>query len=73
MWVYPRVMAGKPAQRQGPEPAESPGAQVPQGERPAAGSPAGSSHERFGPLELTRMTKPDGRSLIVYARVEGRS
>ena len=66
-------MAGKPAQRRGSQAARSPGAQVPQDERPAAGSPAESSHERFGPLELTRMTKPDGRSLIVYARVEGRS
>jgi hypothetical protein len=26
--------------------------------------------ERFGPLELTRLRKDDGRSLIVYKRVE---
>lgn len=26
--------------------------------------------ERFGPLALRRMTKPDGRSLIVYERAD---
>jgi hypothetical protein len=66
-------MAGKPAQRRGSQPAASLGAQAPEDESSAAGSSADAAHERFGPLELTRMSKPDGRALIVYARVEGRS
>jgi hypothetical protein len=33
--------------------------------RDATGAP-----ERFGPLELERLIKDDGRALIVYARAE---
>ncbi len=32
--------------------------------------PQEDREERFGPLELTRLRKADGRSLIVYKRVE---
>jgi hypothetical protein len=73
VWVYPRVMAGKPAHRRGSQPAASPGSQPAEDERSAATTAAASSHERFGPLEFTRMVKPDGRALIVYARVEAPS
>lgn len=65
-------MAGKPAQRRGLEPAASPGVEPSEDERSAAGSAAASSSERFGPLALTHMVKPDGRALIVYARVDAR-
>jgi hypothetical protein len=39
---------------------------------PAAAQPEPQEHreERFGPLEVTRLRKADGRSLIVYERVE---
>ena len=72
-------MAGKPAQGGDLRASASPGAEPSEGERSAAGSAAApssasaSSKERFGPLELTRMVKPDGRALIVYARVEAPS
>jgi len=32
--------------------------------------PGRSPEEHFGPLALRRMTKPDGRSLIAYRRVD---
>jgi hypothetical protein len=66
-------MAGKQAQRRGSEPAASPGVEPSEDERAATGSAAASSNERFGPLALTRMVKPDGRALIVYVRVEAPS
>ncbi len=37
-------------------------------ERPPGSEPrAGEEHERFGPLELTRIHKDDGRELIFFA------
>jgi hypothetical protein len=39
----------------------------PRGER---GQPSSTPVERFGPLTVTRLRKDDGRSLIVYRRVE---
>ena len=66
-------MAGKPAQRRGSQAADEPAGEPSQEERAATGSPAASPPERFGPLALTRMVKPDGRALIVYARVEAPS
>lgn len=32
--------------------------------------PATAPAERFGPLEVRRLRKEDGRRLIVYARIE---
>jgi hypothetical protein len=32
--------------------------------------PDGASSERYGPLELRRLVKDDGRALIVYSRAE---
>jgi len=34
---------------------------------PEQPAPATDTRERFGPLALQRMTKEDGRALIVYA------
>jgi hypothetical protein len=66
-------MAGKPAQRSGSTPAEAQGASPPQAAQAASDSAAASVQERFGPLALTRLVKPDGRMLIVYARVDART
>jgi hypothetical protein len=33
--------------------------------------PDGASSERYGPLELRRLVKDDGRALIVYSHAEG--
>jgi hypothetical protein len=62
-------MAGKPAQ---PHDASSRDARsaADAGERAARAAPGGDPHERIGPLLLTRMAKPDGRALLVYARVD---
>jgi hypothetical protein len=36
---------------------------------PSAGNaPGAAQRERFGPLEVTRLRKDDGRALIVYSR-----
>jgi len=37
--------------------------------RPAGGDPRDPGTERYGPLELQRLRKDDGRLLIVYERV----
>ena len=42
----------------------------PQGPASASGAPA---VERYGPLELRRLVKDDGRALIVYERAESPS
>jgi hypothetical protein len=62
-------MAGKPAE---PGACGSSGrdASPPQPELTASDSATASPPERLGPLALTRMVKPDGRALIVYARVD---
>jgi hypothetical protein len=42
----------------------------PRSEQQGAGSPAEEDGERFGPLRLQRLTKEDGRMLILYVRVD---
>ena len=58
----------------------SPGPREPEAAAaPAAGDPAtgqsgpgpAADAERYGPLALDRMTKDDGRALLVYAGVPG--
>ena len=49
-WVYPRCMAGKPAEH------------PPEGDRSAIGQQS----EREGPLAVSRSQKADGRALILY-------
>jgi hypothetical protein len=61
--LYPRVMNGKPG---GPG---EPRSQAGEGPLSEPGAAAGEG-ERYGPLELRRLRKDDGRSLIVYSRVE---
>jgi hypothetical protein len=39
--------------------------------RPSDGDAREDRSERYGPLELRRLRKDDGRALIVYARAEG--
>jgi hypothetical protein len=58
---YSRVMAGTPSGPlpQGP-PAEDRGAGQDRGDGP---------DERYGPLEVDRRRKDDGRSLILYSRI----
>jgi hypothetical protein len=42
--------------------------------KPASAAESGGGEvERYGPLELRRLRKDDGRGLIVYSRVEGSS
>ncbi len=36
----------------------------------SAAGPGAAAVERYGPLEVRRLVKDDGRSLIVYERVE---
>jgi hypothetical protein len=66
-------MAGKPAEPRASQPPGSPGAQASEPAPSSTGAGAASAQERFGPLALTRMVKPDGRALIVYARADERS
>lgn len=37
---------------------------------PAAGAASAPQQQRFGPLQVRRMRKDDGRSLTVYSRAE---
>jgi hypothetical protein len=63
--VYPRGMAGKPAESSPPGRAQSArGKQEGEEERPG---------ERCGPLAIARLAKDDGRALILYTRTEGRT
>jgi hypothetical protein len=56
-------MAGKPIADPGPEhPAES------ASDAAASTAAAHESGERVGPLQLLRLSKEDGRALIVYSR-----
>ncbi len=42
------------------------------GAPPAPATPGGEvPSERYGPLELRRMRKDDGRSLILFSRADG--
>jgi hypothetical protein len=38
--------------------------------RPAGDDPRQDANERYGPLEVQRLGKDDGRALIVYTRVQ---
>ncbi|HXB15802.1 MAG TPA: hypothetical protein VNV44_08670 [Solirubrobacteraceae bacterium] len=38
--------------------------------RPSGGDAREGGSERYGPLELRRLRKDDGRALIVYARAD---
>jgi hypothetical protein len=42
----------------------------PRSEQQGDGSSAEEENERFGPLRLQRLTKEDGRELILYFRVD---
>jgi hypothetical protein len=55
-------MAGKPIADSGPEPA----GEAPSG-APAPAAPEGPADERFGTLKVRRLSKDDGRALIVYS------
>ena len=56
-------MAGKPIADSGPQrPADSPPGV------PASKAADGVAGERSGPLQVRRLSKDDGRALIVYSR-----
>lgn len=63
--LYPRVMDGKRAAPGGPGDDEPPPPE-------ASAEHAGWEDELYGPLELERLRKDDGRALIVFSRVDGR-
>jgi len=56
-WVYPRAMAGKPAEPPAAGQAQS---SAEDNVEPGAG-------ERAGPLAVERLRKADGRALILYS------
>jgi hypothetical protein len=57
-------MDGKPA---GETPPQDPG-----GENPGSVARTDDSPEQFGPMELVRQLKDDGRALLVFQRAERR-
>jgi hypothetical protein len=56
-------MAGKPIADSGPEPPPESGSGVAR-----AGAAGRDPGERFGPLQVRRIAKDDGRALIAYSR-----
>ena len=70
LWVYPRAMPSNPpgspgGSRSQPSPVER---------RDERGRSLGQAiGERYGPVAIERLTKEDGRSLILYSQIDNRS
>ncbi len=64
-WVYPRTMAGKPAEP--PRPGWTEQAEPVEHERTHASE---RPHERIGPVNIERLRKDDGRALILYSSID---
>ena len=80
-WVYapgvtPEPATPPPSQRpkRDPraqhDPGEAPRAGAPQSGEPQSGEP--QAKERYGPVEIARHVKGDGRALLLYSQAAGR-
>jgi hypothetical protein len=63
--MYPRGMAGKPAE---PPPSDRPPGIDGQADAHARGGEREPQHECSGPVAIARHVKGDGRALILYTR-----
>jgi hypothetical protein len=75
-WVYAPGVTPEPAAPPPPQrPERDPGARRAPGEEggpPEPRSGEGQAGERYGPVEIARYVKEDGRALLLYSHSAGR-